>query len=793
MKRFCLKLRGRIVFLAAACILAATASVFAQDAAPVSANATVASVVTPDSEPYVKKAWSLSGKAVYDEALKTADEGIVLFEAQAAALSRTLSAFPPKEEISKYKVMNDVASLYFIKGETLRDKAEIAFDKSEAEAASKEAIALLRELIKKYPYAQNFDPRGWYWSLAEKAKTIILEIEKGPVCEETPNPRVEPTHIVLYDEGSEFPVDYAKYGEFVNVGEKGYRYQVKDPIGLGKAVGEGVYPNSTSVKFDPAFIAVKKSLPGVKHWDVLNGRDLNLAFYKWNVAPENDGVRQFYLADILERAGLIKQAIKAYYAVLVHFPNICAWTYWHTPWYPGKAALYRIKFLLEHNPALDVTLEGATMEIVNGYDNDISNDIFLVNPGRLVKTSLLGKINRRAGNEKKPGSEVAAKIQGTGRVKLVQYKDGDWQLLVNGEPFVIHGITYTPARVGESPDKNTLANWTTQDLNHNGLVDGPYEAWVDENYNNAQDPEEKAVGDFKLLKDMGANCLRIYHHPAKPDKKLLGQMYEKYGIYVAMGDYLGKYTNGSKADWSRGTDYDNPDDRQNMLTSVKEMVEEYKDEPYVLIWILGNENVYGLGCNADKKPESFFKFANDAAFLIKSLDPMKRPVMIASGDTLFLNVFAKDCPDIDIFGANLYRGRHGFLDFWDDVKRVTGKPAAVTEYGAPAYGEGYSLKEAEDYQADYHEAAWEDISGNAWGKSAGNALGGFLFEWLDEWWKAYNPRCHDVARLSAGPFLDGYYREEWFGICAQGDGSHSPFMRQLRKAYFVYKKLWNTN
>jgi beta-glucuronidase len=41
-----------------------------------------------------------------------------------------------------------------------------------------------------------------------------------------------------------------------------------------------------------------------------------------------------------------------------------------------------------------------------------------------------------------------------------------------------------------------------------------------------------------------------------------------------------------------------------------------------------------------------------------------------------------------------------------------------------------------------------------------------------------------------GPFLDGGAYEEWFGLCSQGDGKDSPFKRQLRKAYFMYRDLW---
>ncbi len=57
-----------------------------------------------------------------------------------------------------------------------------------------------------------------------------------------------------------------------------------------------------------------------------------------------------------------------------------------------------------------------------------------------------------------------------------------------------------------------------------------------------------------------------------------------------------------------------------LLESVKKMVLEHKDEPYVLLWLLGNENNYGVASNADKKPDAYFKFANEVALWIKSVD-----------------------------------------------------------------------------------------------------------------------------------------------------------------------------
>jgi len=198
-----------------------------------------------------------------------------------------------------------------------------------------------------------------------------------------------------------------------------------------------------------------------------------------------------------------------------------------------------------------------------------------------------------------------------------------------------------------------------------------------------------------------------------------------------MHDFLGKYALGSGANWEQGTDYDNSEHKKNMLESITKMVNEFKDEPYVLMWLIGNENVYGLGCNADKKPESFFKFANEAARLIKSLDPKNRPVIIASGDTLYLDLFAKFCPDLDVFGTNSYRGKYGFLDIWDEVKRLSGKPA----------------------MAAFNESLIEFIEAMWWAIALGLVLGGVI-DCVDLQEEGGNTKV--TMRLKENyPYLDG--------------------------------------
>ena len=95
---------------------------------------------------------------------------------------------------------------------------------------------------------------------------------------------------------------------------------------------------------DPQYKEFKKQgrLKG-KHWDFVNTKDYQANFYKWATAAEARGAKLFYTALALEKAGHFTHAVKAYYAVVVHFPQTIGWTYWRTPWYIGQVAVDRIK------------------------------------------------------------------------------------------------------------------------------------------------------------------------------------------------------------------------------------------------------------------------------------------------------------------------------------------------------------------------------------------------------------------------------------------------------------------
>ncbi|MCB4757651.1 MAG: hypothetical protein LHV69_11585, partial [Elusimicrobia bacterium] len=646
---------------------------------------------------------------------------------------------------------------------------------------------------------------------------IVLAVSSG-LAEKNSRPTTRADIIkrdkpfVLAFPGVKGPIPYERYGRFIDVGTPKYKFEITDRKGLAAAAGEGIFPN-TQVTKDPRYREYLQAgkLEG-RHWDFVDGIDAEVNFYKWANAAEDPGVKQFYTSVMLERLGLIEEAVKGFYSIAVHFPRAISYTYYNTPWYIGPSSLDRAEQLLRRHSALKMALPGGRISIQNRFDNDPQNDFFTINPGKLVKSS--------RGMEEKPINlkkmKVLKELRGP-KTKLVEYENHHWQMFVDGKPFVIKAISYSVTPVGRSPDRgtwNVAKDWQVVDVDSDTQHDGLFESYVDLNGNDQQDPDEPTVGDAKLLKDMGVNTIRAYHHIY--DRELFRKLYKDYGFYVMCGDLFGTYGVGSGAKWEDGTDYSNPTQQENLLKGVREMVEGYKDEPYILMWVIGNENVFGVANNSNKNPEAFFELVNRAAKLVHEIDPT-RPVGIANGDVLFLDIFAKKCPDVDIVGTNSYRGEQGFgRHFFQDIQELMDKPVMITEFGCSAYAEGYPEDVVLAYQAMYLANNWEDLAAHMAGRGVGNALGGVVFEYLDGWWKANSdlpesvqkakaewyasrsaiyknlqPLNHDTVPQFGFPFLDGWSYEEWYGIMSQGSGKGSPFCRVIRPAYNALKEIWN--
>jgi len=610
----------------------------------------------------------------------------------------------------------------------------------------------------------------------------------------------------LVEPGDSAPIDYSLYGKFNRLGKSNYEYQITDREGLKKAVGAGIYPNQDAVMQHPFYKEmVLKNISDGAYWDYVKKDDYKTAFYLWAQAHEELGIKTFFTGVVLENAGHILNAIKAYHAAVIHFPKAVCWAEDRSfVWYIAEAAVHHIKRLCRDYPSLNIDYVGAQVTVENGKDTDLSNDVILVNPGRLIIKTLKQKIGEL------PDLETMSVVQtrGQGQVRLLQFANGHWQLRVNGRPFFVRGVSYQPTEIGLGPhnDPLFLERWMFSDKNNNGKIDAVDDAWVDKNRNGRQDDDEPCVGDFRIMKLAGINAIRFFvptspagkYDPAWINKSLLRDVYERFGIRLILYDMMGAYTVGSGARWEDGTDYTDPIQRQRMKAIVRDKVMDLRDEPYVLMWVLGNENnlpAQYMGINASRTnaashPRAYAEFLNEVAEMIHDLDP-HHPVGVGNSEVGLLEDYAKYAPALDFIGINSYRGKEGFGELWQEAKNKFDRPVLIAEYGCDAYFQGRG--EDEEGQYAYHVGNLRDIVFNqAGGPFVGNAIGGVIFEYLDEWWKDPfgNPEdIHQTEPQDLGPFPDGFKHEEWFGIVAQGSGRNSPFERRLRKAYYLYQQI----
>ena len=516
----------------------------------------------------------------------------------------------------------------------------------------------------------------------------------------------------------------------------------------------------------------------------------------WAAAETDEGVTLYFHAEKLRTDGLYGQAIKAYHKLIVRHPRtIVRSTDGSFYWYAAPEAVSRVRKICATYPELGLSYEGGFVDVDYSPEKDPAKDRVRVWPGHFLKQAplALGRADFKITQER-----------GHGKVRVVKYNDRAWELLVEGKPFVVKGVTTMIATVGESAHAKNLRSWMTLDDDGNSKNDGMFDSWVDQNKNNRRDSDESVVGDAELLRRMGANTLRIYHHvdkegrynPGEYDKELMRKLNREYGLYFMMGDFLGAYTVGSGADWKLGTDYTDAVQRDRMKASVRDMVMDHKDESYVLLWLLGNENQHPHSkTNAFEYSEVYARFLNEVAEMIHALDP-DHPVAVCNLNTQGLKELGQAAPAIDIYGANVYSGAYSMGSVWQSVKRHFDRPLLFTEMGADVYATNQGPDE--EAQSEYFRQNWEDIRLNmAGGRGEGNAIGGVYFEWLDEWWKGTqgnswgNPNDHDAdCDNPNAPYDDGCANEEWFGIFGQGDGSQSPFLREPRKLYETIKAVW---
>ncbi|PQB06494.1 glycosidase [Polaribacter filamentus] len=365
------------------------------------------------------------------------------------------------------------------------------------------------------------------------------------------------------------------------------------------------------------------------------------------------------------------------------------------------------------------------------------------------------------------------------------------KLVVNGRDFMVNGMNWDYVPIGEN---YAYSLWKQSDE----LIKAALDA------------------EMSLLKNMGVNTIRVY---TGMQPKWITYVYETYGIYTMLNHTFGRYGLTINGVWTPVTEYGDPKTKILLLSEVTAMAKEYKDIPGLLLFLLGNENNYGLfwaGAETEDFPEEeekkkfigesrgrpMYKLMNDAAIKMKSINN-NLPIAICNGDLLFAEIIAEECKDVDIYGTNMYRGK-SFTDAFERVKKELGMPILFTEFGADAFN-AVSNEEDQKMQAFYMVENWKEIYQNAAGLGkAGNAIGGFTFQFSDGWWKYGQTKNLDVHDNNASWSNGGYYldikgsnnnmNEEWFGICAKGPtNSEGLYTLYPRAAYYALKEVHSIN
>jgi beta-galactosidase len=368
---------------------------------------------------------------------------------------------------------------------------------------------------------------------------------------------------------------------------------------------------------------------------------------------------------------------------------------------------------------------------------------------------------------------------------VTTFKDADgWKLQVNGEDYYVKGVVWSYTPRGQNYSYNL---WGESDDFVRKVLD--YE--------------------FGLMKAAGINTIRSF---AMIPPEWVTYIFKEYGIRTVINPLMGRYGYSVGGKWVENVDYSEELTRSTLLVDMLEYVKQYKNTPGILMFAFGNESNYGLSWSSfeiENLPEGeqntakaryLYSLFNEVLKEGKKLAP-HLPFTIVNGDIQYIDLIAELMPDLDVFGTNVYRGS-SFTSLWADVDAKLDLPVILFEFGSDAFN-ARELAEDQGAQAVILRDQWKEMYNKAAGNGEeSNSIGGFVFEWRDEWWKYLQTENLDRQDNNASwsnqaytfDWADGNnnMNEEWFGITALGapnsDGVHTA---RPRAAYDVLSAIWH--
>jgi hypothetical protein len=115
-------------------------------------------------------AWESLAQKDFEGVSAYANKCLELYEPKAKEMALGMKSFSRSGHEDDFALVNDVATSHYIMGE--------AYMKLER---PDDAVKEFTYIIETYPYAQCWDPKGWFWKVAEVSRKNIEKIGKsGP-------------------------------------------------------------------------------------------------------------------------------------------------------------------------------------------------------------------------------------------------------------------------------------------------------------------------------------------------------------------------------------------------------------------------------------------------------------------------------------------------------------------------------------------------------------------------------------------------------------------------------------
>lgn len=275
------------------------------------------------------------------------------------------------------------------------------------------------------------------------------------------------------------------------------------------------------------------------------------------------------------------------------------------------------------------------------------------------------------------------------RQKRIEVKAS--QLLRNGQPYVIRGVT-----LGFVPDG---MDRLTAELKL---------------YNVGEE-------NIRLMAAAGINTVRTYNAPTKD----LLDAFARHGIMVIVG--IPNYDDRQvrhKVDIQNG--------------SYLDYIRRFKNHEAILMWEFGNEYNYHpewFGGNV----ENWYQILEKASAAAKRNDP-SHPVSSAYGE-LVPSSLVKRMKHVDIWGINVYRGNNfgGLFEQWQ--RENSGKAMYLSEYGN-------NQSASEQAQAQTARSLWPELADAINNKQT---VGGTWMAWRNEKWKRGGPAENNLGIVKGSP------------------------------------------